>query len=40
MVANEAVYVTLDKAQACEMFFDKWLESFDIRNPEGDYFMD
>ena len=40
MVANEAEYVTLDKPKACEMFFDKWLEPFDIRNPDSDYFLD
>jgi len=22
------------------MFFDKWLEPFDIRNPDNDYFLD
>jgi len=39
-IANEETYKNLDKLGACEQFFDKWLESFDIRNPDSDFFLD
>jgi len=40
MVANDENYKGLDKGTACETFFDKWLESFEIRNPDSEFFLD
>ena len=40
MVANDEVNKTLDRPKVEEMFFDKWLESFEIRNPDGNFFND
>ena len=39
-IANDETYKLLEKGNACEMYFDKWLESFDIRNPDSDFFLD